>query len=119
MYKNCESAWSNSGMHYKCKKHNHFIAECPEVDELKGDYKHHPRTKDKYCSRNIYHSKQKNEGQGRAVATTRRRLKLWWLVRATSTLVPATSQAQAATRKMVARAIYLGWSNRHISQWLA
>jgi hypothetical protein len=38
-------------MCYRCRKHGHFIAECPEAMEVKPEHKHHLRTDHKHCSR--------------------------------------------------------------------
>jgi hypothetical protein len=35
MYTNRKNAWRSSGMCYQCRKHVHFIAECPEAMEVK------------------------------------------------------------------------------------
>jgi hypothetical protein len=35
MYTNRENARRSSGMCYRCGKHRHFIAECPEAMEVK------------------------------------------------------------------------------------
>jgi hypothetical protein len=38
-------------MCYRCEKHGHFIAECPEAMEVKPEHKHRSRTDHKHCSR--------------------------------------------------------------------
>jgi hypothetical protein len=48
-------------MCYRCGKHEHFIAECPEAMEVKPEHKHHPRTDHKHHSRDDYKGKNKSE----------------------------------------------------------
>jgi hypothetical protein len=40
MYTNRKNARRSSGMCYRCRKHGHFIAECPEAMEVKPEHKH-------------------------------------------------------------------------------
>ena len=51
MYSNSKNARRISGMCYRCEKHRHFLAECPEAMEIKPEHKHRPRTDHKHCSR--------------------------------------------------------------------
>jgi hypothetical protein len=44
MYTNQKNAPRSSGMFYRCGKHGHFIAECPEAMEVKAAHKHRSRT---------------------------------------------------------------------------
>jgi hypothetical protein len=46
LYTNWMNARRSSSMCCRCRKHDHFIAECPEATEVKPDHKHHPRTVD-------------------------------------------------------------------------
>jgi hypothetical protein len=52
-------------MCYRCGKHRHFIAECPEAMEVKPEHKHHPRTDHKHRSRDDYKGKNKFERRPR------------------------------------------------------
>jgi hypothetical protein len=54
MYTNQKNARWSSGMCYRCEKHGHFIAECPEAMEIKPEHKHRSRTDHKHCSRDDY-----------------------------------------------------------------
>jgi hypothetical protein len=54
LYTNQNNAWRSSGMCYRCGKHRHFIAECPEAMEIKTEHKHHSKTNHKHHSRNNY-----------------------------------------------------------------
>jgi hypothetical protein len=51
MYTNQKNARRSSGMCYRCGKHEHFIAECPEAMEVKPKHKHRLRTDHKHHSR--------------------------------------------------------------------
>jgi hypothetical protein len=57
MYMNWKNARRSSGMCYRCEKHEHFIAKCPEAMELKTDHKHRSRTDHKHRSRDDYKGK--------------------------------------------------------------
>jgi hypothetical protein len=61
MYTNQKNALRCSGMCYRCGKHKHFIAECPEAMEVKPEHKHHPKTDHKHRSRDDYKSNNKSE----------------------------------------------------------
>jgi hypothetical protein len=50
MYTNWKNARRSSGMCYRCGKHDHFLAECPEAMEVKPNHKHHSR--DNYKGKN-------------------------------------------------------------------
>jgi hypothetical protein len=50
MYTNRKNARRSSGMSYRCGKHMHFIAECPEAMEVKPEHKH--RSRDDYKGKN-------------------------------------------------------------------
>jgi hypothetical protein len=65
MYMNQNNAQRSSGMCYRCEKHEHFIAECPEVMEVKPEHKHRPRTDHKNRSRDNYKGKNKSEWRTR------------------------------------------------------
>jgi hypothetical protein len=65
MYTNRKNARRSSGMCYRCEKHGHFIAECPEGMEVKPEHKHRPRTDHKHCSRDDYKGKNKSERRPR------------------------------------------------------
>jgi hypothetical protein len=60
MYTNRKNARSSSGMCYRCEKHEHFIAECPEAMEVKAEQKHRSRTDHKHRSRDDYKGKNKS-----------------------------------------------------------
>jgi hypothetical protein len=40
MYTNRKNARRSSGMCYRCRKHRHFITDCPEAMEVKPEHKH-------------------------------------------------------------------------------
>jgi hypothetical protein len=61
MYTNRKNAQRSSGMCYRCRKHEHFIVECPEAMEVKSEHKHNPRTDHKHRSRDDYKGKKKSK----------------------------------------------------------
>jgi hypothetical protein len=65
MYTNRKNARRSSGMCYRCGKHWHFIAECPEAMEVKAEHKHRSRTDHKHRSRDDYKGKNKSERRPR------------------------------------------------------
>jgi hypothetical protein len=52
-------------MCYRCRKHEHFIAECPEAMEVKPEHKHRSRTDHKHRSRDDCKGKNKFERRPR------------------------------------------------------
>jgi hypothetical protein len=65
MYTNQKNARRSSGMCYRCGKHGHFIAECPNAMEVKAERKHPSRTDHKHRSRDDYKGKNKSERRPR------------------------------------------------------
>jgi hypothetical protein len=65
MYTNRKNARRSSGMCYRCGKHEHFIAECPEAMEVKPEHKHRSRTDHTHRSRDDYKGKNKSERRPR------------------------------------------------------
>jgi hypothetical protein len=65
MYTNRKDAQRSSCMCYRCRKHEHFIAECSEAMEVKPEHKHRLRTDHKHRSRDDYKGKNKSERRPR------------------------------------------------------
>jgi hypothetical protein len=65
MYTNRKNARRRSGMCYRCGKHEHFIAECPEAMEVKPEYKHRSRTDHKRRLKDDYKGNNKSEQRPR------------------------------------------------------
>jgi hypothetical protein len=65
MYTNRKNAQRSSGMCYRCGKHEHFIAECPNAMEVKPEHKHRSRTDHKHRSRDDYKGKNTSERRPR------------------------------------------------------
>jgi hypothetical protein len=107
LHENQRNARQSSGTCYKCGKHGHFIAKCPEAEENKykmSVYKAHPRREDKYSSKASTTASQRartrTRGDQARAATRRTRQEPWWPVQATSTQAQATRiQAQAVRMK--------------------
>jgi hypothetical protein len=105
MYTNRKNARRSSGMCYRCWKHGHFIAECPEAMEVKPEHKHHSRTNHKHCSRDDYKGKNKSEQRPRKNGGHEKKEGAWWPVRARSTQAPATlHRAQVMKKRTGTRA---------------
>jgi hypothetical protein len=90
MYMNQKNAWRSSSTCYRCGKHRHFIAECPESMEVKPEHKHHPRTDHKHRSRDDFKGKNKSEGRPRKSGGHKKKERRWLQAQATSTQAPAT-----------------------------
>jgi hypothetical protein len=65
LYTNRKNARRSSGMCYRCRKHEHFIAECPEAMEVKPEHKHCLWTDHKHRLRDDYKGKNKSERRPR------------------------------------------------------
>jgi hypothetical protein len=65
MYMNRKNAQRTSGMCYHRRKHEHFIAKCPEAMEIKPEHKHCPRADHKHHSRDDFKGKNKSERRPR------------------------------------------------------
>jgi hypothetical protein len=65
MYTNRKNARRCPDMSYRCRKHQHFIAECPDAMEVKPEHKHRLRTDHKNRSRDDYKGKNKSEQRPR------------------------------------------------------
>jgi hypothetical protein len=65
MYTNRKNTRRSSGMCYRCRKHEHFITECPEAIEVKPEHKHRQRTNHKHRSRDDRKGKNKFEWRPR------------------------------------------------------
>jgi hypothetical protein len=65
MYTNRKNARRSSGMFYRCKKHGHFITECPEAMDVKPEHKHRPGSDHKHRLRDDYKGKNKSEQRPR------------------------------------------------------
>jgi hypothetical protein len=65
MYMNRKNARRSSSMCYRCGKHGHFIAKCPEAMEVMPEHKHRLRTNHKHRSRDDYKCKNKSERRPR------------------------------------------------------
>jgi hypothetical protein len=65
MCTNRKNARRSSDMCYRYVKHGHLITECPEVMEVKPEYKHHSRTDHKHRSTDDYKGKNKSERRPR------------------------------------------------------
>jgi hypothetical protein len=105
MYTNRKNARRSSGMCYQCRKHEHFIAKCPEFMEVKPENKHRSRTDHKHRSRDDYKGKNKSERRPRKNGGHKKKGKRWWPVRATSTQAPAIlHRAQVMKKRTGTRA---------------
>jgi hypothetical protein len=65
MYTNRKNARRSSSMCYRCGKHGHYMAECPEAMEVKPEHKHRLRADHKHRSRDDYKGNNKSERRSR------------------------------------------------------
>jgi hypothetical protein len=65
LYTNWKNAERSSSVCYRCGKHVHCIAECPEAIEIKSEHEHRPRTDHKHRLRDDYKGKNKSERRPR------------------------------------------------------
>jgi hypothetical protein len=95
MYTNRKNARRSSSMCYRCEKHEHFIAECPEAMEVKPEHKHRPRTDHKHCSRDDYKGKNKSERRPRRSGGHKK--KEWAMVAGASDIISSSCYSSSSS----------------------
>jgi hypothetical protein len=101
LHENRRNARRSSRTCYKCGKHGHFIAECPEAEENKynmREYKAHSRCEDKYSKGKHYgKSKSKDKDKRRSSKGGHKKDKARAMVAGASDIDTSSSDAHSSS----------------------